>query len=161
MSGDKHDDAWEEEVESVTPLKGDGKKRDAQPTRRSRPRHLRPTNTSPIPNGPRHQVPFDPKLYNNIATGKVRLEAKLDLHGMTESHAHQMLVDMIEAAWNDGKRRLLVITGRGQGGTSPLRAVLPKWLSAPALTPYVISFDYAAQRHGDDGALYVLLRRQS
>ncbi len=159
-SGDKKEnDLWAEEIEGVTPLKQDGKKPRPQHTPKTRARGPKSAHTSPGPKGPRHQEPFDPALYNNIASGKVALDGKLDLHGMTEAHAHERLVIMIEQAWFEGRRRLLVITGRGRDGQSPLRAALPKWLSAPNLTPYVSSFDYAGKRHGGDGAFYVLLRK--
>jgi len=161
MSGHDQDDLWIKEIETIIPLRKDGKI--TKPVSTTRPRARRPTLSvfSPAPKGPRHQEPFDPALYEKIAAGKVSLEGKMDLHGMTEARAHEVLVSMIEAAWHQGRRRLLVITGKGREGGSPIRAALPKWLSAPNLSPYIISFDYAGQRHGGDGAFYVLLRKQS
>ena len=154
---------WAKEVEGVTPLKGGlkdkGKRPHVQDAPKTQARRPKPAHTSPGPKGPRRQEPFDPALYKKIASGKVALDGKLDLHGMTEAHAHQRLVAMIERAWSQGRRRLLVITGKGRDGESPLRTALPKWLSAPSLAPYVSSFDYAGKRHGGDGAFYVLLRK--
>jgi DNA-nicking Smr family endonuclease len=160
MTGDKKENnLWAREIEGVTPLKGEGKRPRPHHTPKPQARRPKSAHTSPGPKGPRHQEPFDPALYKNIASGKAALDGKLDLHGMTEAHAHQHLVIMIERAWSQGRRRLLVITGRGRDGGSPLRAALPKWLSAPNLSPYVSSFDYAGKRHGGDGAFYVLLRK--
>jgi len=160
MSGNDQDDPWIREIKTITPLKRNEK--GSKPVKTPRPRLRRRSETaySPAPEGPRHQDPFDPGLYEKIATGKIPLEGKMDLHGMTEAHAHEVLVSTIETAWHQGRRRLLVITGKGREGNSPIRAALPKWLSAPNLTPYVSSFDYAAKRHGGDGAFYVLLRKQ-
>ena len=64
-------------------------------------------------------------------------------------------------------RTILVITGKGLKKTDDmqildrgvLRAMLPIWLSEPALAPFIAGWDMAAQAHGGEGAFYVRLRR--
>ena len=155
----KNEDIWAKAISDVRPLGKNASK--ASP---SKPLEyvIRPpsgTKRPGRPKGPIHQSSFDPGLFRKIADGKVSLDKRLDLHGMTEARAHNILVDALEDAWGQGARRILVITGRGGARGGALRAMLPKWLSSPNLTPYVSSFTYADKRHGGDGAFYVLLRR--
>ncbi|MFV0243868.1 MAG: Smr/MutS family protein [Qingshengfaniella sp.] len=100
--------------------------------------------------------------------GKVRPEARIDLHGMTQAQAHGALTRFILGAQADGLRLVLVITGKGkprdEGGPLPvpvgiLRHQVPHWLSLPPLRGIVLRLAPAHIRHGGDGALYVFLRR--
>ena len=66
----------------------------------------------------------------------------------------------------EGKRTLLVVTGKGAGGDDPyaergvLRRSVPHWLRMPELRPLVVGFEEAAHHHGGGGALYIRLRRR-
>ena len=41
-----------------------------------------------------------------------------------------------------------------------LKRMVPLWLAGPELKPFIHSYGPAAQEHGGDGALYVVLRKQ-
>lgn len=155
----KNDDIWAEATRDVRPLgKGAPKASPREPVEYV----IRPPSGTlgpGRPKGPTHQSSFDPALFRKIADGKVRLDKRLDLHGMTQARAHAILVDALEDAWGEGRRRVLVITGKGRAGGGAIRGMVPKWLSSPNLTPYVSSYTFADKRHGGDGAYYVLLRR--
>ena len=155
----KDNDLWAEVTRDVRPLdKSASKPAQEKPVARS----IRPPSgplSYPRPRGPVHQSPFDPALFKKIADGKVPLDVRLDLHGLTEARAHEKLSGVLEGAWAEGRRRVLVITGRGRAGSGTIRGMLPKWLSAPNLAPYVSSFTPAGIKHGGDGAFYVLLRK--
>jgi DNA-nicking Smr family endonuclease len=92
------------------------------------------------------------------------IEARLDLHGMTQTEAHAALLRFLRRARNNGAKFVLVITGRGTRGERADRGVLkrqvPLWLAMPELRAYVIGFEQAHASHGGEGALYVRLRRQ-
>ena len=90
------------------------------------------------------------------------IERRIDLHGMTQDHAHATLDRFIAAAWSDGKRMLLVITGKGNVGSGGgvLRRSVPRWLAAGDHAARVLRVETAQPRHGGGGALYVLLRRR-
>ena len=91
--------------------------------------------------------------------GKMAIEGRLDLHGMYQDAAHAALNDFIRASAAQGRRKVLVITGRGsREGTGVLRERLPQWLNQPPCRDHVVSFTTARPQHGRDGAFYVLLR---
>ncbi|VAW10984.1 hypothetical protein MNBD_ALPHA09-1151, partial [hydrothermal vent metagenome] len=45
--------------------------------------------------------------------GRIDVDGTLDLHGMTQSHAHMALRGFLIAAQARGDRLVLVITGKG------------------------------------------------
>jgi hypothetical protein len=91
--------------------------------------------------------------------GDFSVEAALDLHGMTQKAAHAALLRFVRASVEQGRRHLLVITGKG-GATEPgvLRREVPRWLEA--MHPPPLAIVAAPPQHGGDGALYVLLKRR-
>ena len=98
-----------------------------------------------------------------LRRGQVAIEARLDLHGMTQSQAHDRVYRFLEAARNNGLRTVLVITGKGlrrDGQIGVLRSAVPRWLNEPPLRDWIKAFDHAAPRDGGEGALYILLRRR-
>ena len=96
-----------------------------------------------------------------MSLGDVVIEAKLDLHGQTEASAYDAFKEFVETQSKRGKRMLLVITGKGAGGESVLRANLPRWCDVPPFDNLVLAVRTAAQHHGGDGAYYILLRKRS
>ena len=88
------------------------------------------------------------------------LEARIDLHGMTQDRARAALETFLLRVWNDGYRSALVITGKGLRGDGVLRRYAPEWLAAPSLREVVAGVSVAHARHGGDGALYVALKRR-
>ena len=97
-----------------------------------------------------------------LRRGRMPIEGTLDLHGLTQDQAKDRLEAFIQAAARAGKRMLLVITGKGlsKGGEGVLRARVPEWLGQGELGRQVLAFSYAQRRDGEQGALYVLLRRR-
>lgn len=113
-------------------------------------------------------VRMDRKAYGRLKRGKMVPEGKLDLHGMTLDQAHPALISFILRAQAQGKRLVLVITGKGkdrdEGGPIPtrrgvLRHNVPHWLSTPPLAQAVLQISEAHLKHGGGGAYYVYLRR--
>ena len=105
-----------------------------------------------------------------LAKGKFTIQGKLDLHGMTQRQAHAALIDFIQTSFNDRKRNLLVITGKGRPrgrdevgvyaeGKGILKSIVPKWLNEPPLQSLVLAVTTSQREHGGAGALYVLLRK--
>ncbi|WP_299684608.1 Smr/MutS family protein [uncultured Tateyamaria sp.] len=114
-------------------------------------------------------VQMDKKSFAQMKRGKLRPEAKLDLHGMTLDRAHPALTRFILSAHAQGKRLVLVVTGKGkdrdEGGPIPvrlgvLRHQVPQWLSVPPLSTAVLQVSAAHNRHGGGGAYYVYLRKR-
>jgi DNA-nicking Smr family endonuclease len=97
-----------------------------------------------------------------LKRGLHKIEARLDLHGMTQAEAHQVLTGFIRASRDAGRRCVLVITGRGLSPNGPgvLKSAVPRWLAEPELRHQVLATAAAQPRHGGTGAIYVLLRRR-
>ncbi|OSP55406.1 DNA mismatch repair protein MutS [Pseudoruegeria sp. SK021] len=110
----------------------------------------------------------DAKTHTKLKRGKLRPDARIDLHGMTLSQAHPVLNRFMMGAYSRQQRLVLVITGKGKdrddGGPVPvprgiLRHQVPHWLQTPPLNSIVLQVTQAHLRHGGDGAYYVYLRR--
>jgi DNA-nicking Smr family endonuclease len=108
---------------------------------------------------PRGPVDLDRRTWQRLRRGRLGLDGRLDLHGMTQAEAHPALAAFLAAAQRRGARCVLVITGRGlvRGGT--LREMTPRWLDEPPNRARVVSYARAQLEHGGEGAIYVLLRR--
>ena len=93
--------------------------------------------------------------------GRSEIEARLDLHGMTQMRAHRALTGFLQRAHHDGLTFVLVITGKGRSGgeSGVLRRQVPEWLSLPEFRAFVVGFEEAHIGHGGEGALYVRIRR--
>jgi DNA-nicking Smr family endonuclease len=98
-----------------------------------------------------------------LSRGRKDIDARLDLHGMTQARAHRALFGFLQRAHSDGLTFVLVITGKGRAGADPDRGVLrrqvPQWLSLPEFRALVVGFEEAHIGHGGEGALYVRIRR--
>lgn len=113
-------------------------------------------------------VNMDSKSFGKMKRGKLKPEARIDLHGMTTAEAHPELVAFILGSQSIGRRLVLVITGKGkdrdQGGPIPtrhgiLRHQVPQWLALPPLSQAILQITPAHLKHGGHGAYYVYLRR--
>jgi len=113
-------------------------------------------------------VNMDSKSFGKMKRGKLKPEARIDLHGMTMAEAHPELVGFILNSQAMGRRLVLVITGKGKdrddGGPIPtrhgvLRHQVPQWLALPPLRQVILQVTPAHLKHGGHGAYYVYLRR--
>jgi DNA-nicking Smr family endonuclease len=114
------------------------------------------------PLAPGESPGVDRRTAEKFRRGQLAVEARLDLHGLTQEEAHRALVSFVQQAHASGLRTVLVITGKGGFGDARgvLREAVPRWLNEAGLRPRVLSCAWAQPRHGGGGALYVLLRRQ-
>jgi DNA-nicking Smr family endonuclease len=98
----------------------------------------------------------------HLSRGRKDIDARIDLHGMTQARAHHALLRFLQQASHDGLSFVLVITGKGRAGDTErgvLRRQVPHWLSLPEFRSFVVGFDEAHIGHGGEGALYVRVRR--
>ncbi len=172
---------WDAVTKSVTPL---GERPEVPPPPKApRARIIRDdglpsdwyAGSSPAPT-----TRVDRKTRRNLAKGRQEFDRSIDLHGMTQDHAFNALKSVIEGCVRRGDKALLVVTGKGGARFSQLTAppvayrtrdafdqhggvlkrMVPLWLSGPDLKSFVHSYGPAAQEHGGEGALYVILRRR-
>ena len=106
---------------------------------------------------------LDRPTRDKLSAGKLPIEGRVDLHGLTQQQAHALLLSFLSRAHAGGVRYVLVITGKGSssGGEGVLRRAVPGWLATPAFRGLVSSHDLAARNHGGEGALYIRLRRRA
>ena len=103
------------------------------------------------------------------------VDGVIDLHGMRQAEAQVALIRFLQQSRALDRSIVLVITGKGGEGlrlgmqSGPyglgdergvLRRMVPHWLRAPDLRPFVVGFEEAAAHAGGSGALYVRLRRR-
>jgi DNA-nicking Smr family endonuclease len=91
-----------------------------------------------------------------LRRGRVDPEARIDLHGHNYDSAYRLLVSFLARAYADGKKLVLIITGK----SGVLRRHLPLWLNGPELQSVVIGFREAHVRHGGGGTFYVALYKR-
>jgi DNA-nicking Smr family endonuclease len=128
-----------------------------------------PRETRPAPSPP--LAPLGRRLKQRVARGREPIDARLDLHGMTQQQAHAALLRFLHRAQADGVKTALVVTGKGLRKSSGsaerdadykpgvLKRQVPMWLALPEFRLLVVGFDDAHVGHGGEGALYVRLRR--
>jgi DNA-nicking Smr family endonuclease len=120
---------------------------------------LKPDKPPPPP-----LAPLGRRERSQLSRGRKEIDARLDLHGMTQTRAHRALLSFLQRASGDGLTFVLVITGKGraagpEAGRGVLRRQVPEWLSLPEFRTLVVGFEEAHIGHGGEGALYVRVRR--
>ena len=123
-----------------------------------------PRVTAPSKPEPPPLAPIGRRERSQLSRGRKEIDARLDLHGMTQTRAHRVLLTFLQRAHHDGLTFVLVITGKGKvGGAESERGVLrrqvPQWLGLPEFRSLVVGFEEAHIGHGGGGALYVRVRR--
>ena len=165
---------WAQVARGVTPLKG--RSLDPEPLAET-PEPSNPPGAGPLvaaqPAQRRSQqklpplVPLERQTVSALRRGRQGIEAVIDLHGLRQSEAHQVLRGFLHRSQAAGLKVVLVITGKGAAAADDalfaergvLRRMVPHWLRLPDLRPLVVGFEEAAAHHGGSGALYVRLRR--
>ncbi|MDQ2634232.1 MAG: Smr/MutS family protein [Pseudomonadota bacterium] len=160
---------WNLVARSATPLKGKQpvEEKTPGPAVEKLPKAMAaPATIATMPAAPKRQHVahvLDRPTLDKLARGRLPIEGRVDLHGMTQSEAHALLLSFLQRAHASGVRYVLVITGKGMssGGDGVLRRQVPAWLSTPPFRALVSSHDLAARNHGGEGALYIRLRRSA
>lgn len=102
-----------------------------------------------------------------LKTGEIAPELTLDLHDYGLDAAYRRLMDGMEQARAIGARTVLVVTGRPRpvdpadraSRRGAIRAKLLDWLAASEHASSVAAVRKAHKRHGGEGALYLVLKR--
>ncbi len=163
---------WESVAKQVKPLR---KRRASKPaaaevdTKAAQkpavsPRHVAPVRiVAPSRPEPPPLAPIGRRERSHLSRGRKEIDARLDLHGMTQTRAHRALFGFLQRAHHDRLTFVLIITGKGKVGAESERGVLrrqvPQWLGLPEFRALVVGFEEAHIGHGGEGALYVRVRR--
>lgn len=123
-----------------------------------------PAKQVAAPPKPRPGVTLDGSWDKRLASGTVRPDVTVDLHGHNLAAAYDLLDTRLEQAIALGDRVLLLITGKPPRGEPPIargriRAAVGDWLAASRHAGAIAAIRGAHPRHGGTGALYIILRR--
>ena len=151
---------WRETMRGVKPLrpvpsaKDDEAPKAPPPRRAAKPR--RAAEAEPAkPAAPKTTTALDRRTAQRLKRGTIAIEARLDLHGMTQTEAHAALTRFLTKAQKNGARMVLVITGK----SGVLHGAVPRWLAEEAHRHRILAIARAQIQHGGEGALYLMLRR--
>ena len=172
MSGerDRPDDgdgnAFSRAMKGVKPLSGRDKRQPPAPTPSARPDAPpeEPVQFEVARVGERVEgrAPgIDRKHLRRLRSGDIRVDVRVDLHGLHGPEAREAVREALIGAAEAGQRCALVIHGRGhRSERGPvLKQGLLRWLAEPPLGARVMAFASATPADGGTGATYVLLRR--
>ena len=106
-------------------------------------------------------------LNQNIKLGRIK---KLDLHGSSLNEANRKVKEFVNESFNQGYRKLLIITGKGSRSKvdenpyiseklSVLKYSVPEFIkNEENLNKKVMKISTADKKHGGDGAIYIFLK---
>ena len=170
---------WDGVTRAVKPLRrrkpaeprGEAPSVDEKPKTKA-PAAIKPPAPRPLRAAPPPLAPLGRRMKQKVARGAEPIDGRIDLHGMTQSEAHDALPRFLLSRQRQGARLVLVITGKGRQDDRRDRAErsgnrhrgvlnrqVPLWLESPELRPLVVGFETASVGHGGAGALYVRVRR--
>ncbi|MDR0632195.1 MAG: Smr/MutS family protein [Holosporaceae bacterium] len=93
------------------------------------------------------------KLHRKFTTEKT-----IDLHGLTQDEAFNVLLNFFIKCQSENVKRVLVITGGNALKKSVIRSSFQKWIKE-LFGNYVASYSQANIWHGGQGAFYVILKQ--
>ena len=154
--------SWQEDISKARPLKGEEKEVWKRVTRTVSPRRYPKGKGSAKPLPTREDFSNMLRLAPSTPLGSKplpqTLEAKIDLHDMTQSEAKPALFRAVVRAAKHNKKCLLVVTGKGARLDGVLRRSFPNWINDPSLRPHIATYAQAHIKHGGAGAWYVFLK---
>ena len=108
---------------------------------------------------------MDGCLAKRFKREEYKVQASLDLHGVTEKAAFEQVCDFVKQSYNNNKRCILIVTGKGWddtpfSGKGVLHKAVPEWLSNSEISPLILAFKNPSEAMGGAGALYILLRKK-
>ena len=113
------------------------------------------------------------EVNKELKRGKVKIDRKIDLHGHGLVEAYEKFISEVKKNYNNNKRCLLIITGKGvhkkidsEQDTNPklfygkIKNSIIDWINEDDLKKYILTYQDAGFEHGGDGALFVYLRKK-
>ena len=173
-------EAWDKlaaTVKRLHPLKPIQPKPDHRP---QPPVRSPPAKIATPPRVPRAAKPSPPKAVpvqdrgldshwdRRLKAGQLQPEVTLDLHGHNLDAAYDRLMSGVAQARAIGAQTILLVTGKPRpveaadrgAKRGAIRAKVLDWLAASSHHSAIAAVRRAHQRHGGDGALYIVLKRE-
>ncbi len=112
-------------------------------------------------------------INKDLKRGKIKIDRRIDLHGYSLIKAHKKFTEEVIKAFEQNKRCMLIITGKGNykkniDDTNPtprlfygkIKNSIIDWIGNKELKNYVLTYQNAGIEHGGDGAIFVYLRKK-
>ena len=108
------------------------------------------------------------KIFNNtfkkfiklLNERKIEPDGIIDLHGLKLQEAKLILKNYVFQAYNNDRRNILIITGKGLNKTGVLKKEVPIWLNEREIKKILISYENAPKSFGGEGALIIRLKNK-
>ena len=114
-------------------------------------------------------IRIDKKKLSLLKKGKLKPEFILDLHGMNTVIAKKKSIEFIKSNYLNGKRLLLIITGKGKSSRTNffengnhigiIRKSLKSWLYESDMRTKILGIVSSHINHGGEGAFYIYLKK--
>tara|TARA_Y100001936_G_C16023839_1_gene641189 strand:+ start:955 stop:1494 length:540 start_codon:yes stop_codon:yes gene_type:complete len=112
-------------------------------------------------------------INKELKKGNVKIDRRIDLHGYTLIDAYDKFKNEVLKNYNNHKRCLLVITGKGVhkkfdniNDEKPklyygkIKNSIKNWINEQDLKKYILTYQDAGIEHGGDGSIFVYLRKK-
>ncbi|MCT4635223.1 MAG: Smr/MutS family protein [Rickettsiales bacterium] len=113
------------------------------------------SNNLPRANIPSKKRKISQQCYDNI-------ESTIDLHGLTQDQAFDNLKNFLDASYNNNKKEVIVITGKGKlNSPGVIKLAVPRWLEYTELKKYILGYSWVQDSLGGSGSIRVMIKRRS
>ncbi len=113
------------------------------------------SNNLPRANIPSKKRKISQQYYGNI-------ESTIDLHGLTQDQAFDNLKNFLDASYNNNKKEVIVITGKGKlNSPGVIKLAVPRWLEYTELKKYILGYSWVQDSLGGSGSIRVMIKRRS
>ena len=102
---------------------------------------------------------FD-KFLKLLNKRRIEPDGIIDLHGFKLQEAKLILKNYVFQAFNNNKRNILIITGKGLNKTGALKKEVPIWLNEREIKKILVSYENAPKSFGGEGALIIRLKNK-
>ena len=102
---------------------------------------------------------FD-KFIKLLNKRRIEPDSIIDLHGLKLQEAKLILKKFVFQAFNNNKRNILIITGKGLNKTGVLKKEVPIWLNEREIKKILIRYENAPKSFGGEGALIIRLKNK-
>tara|TARA_Y100001970_G_C14091917_1_gene780500 strand:+ start:492 stop:1034 length:543 start_codon:yes stop_codon:yes gene_type:complete len=133
--------------------------------------------TKVLSNNKKTEYKTEPQTTNKkLRRGKINIDKKVDFHGNTLAEAEIIFNQTVIDSYNNSKRCILFITGKGLGINKKnegeyylkkpklfygkIRTSFFSWIKKDEVSKYILNVEQAKIEHGGDGAFYVYLRKR-
>ena len=116
-------------------------------------------------------ISFEKGYDKKLKKGKIPINKKIDLHGLSLSEARQIFLETINECYQNNARCILFVTGKGLKTNTDsnnyserlyhgkIRNNFLDWASSKEAGPKILSVQQADIKYGGDGAFFVYLRK--